>query len=131
MVFEAEDKNGVSIYHTNVLMCIATGFVLICLDMIKDPQRRDEIVQRFEYSGRKVINLTHAQIGNFAGNAIELRSGNTHILALSSRALSALNSEQVSAIEKSAEILDLHIPTIELAGGSVRCTLAGIHLLPR
>ena len=131
MVFEAEDENGVSIYHTNVLMCIATTYVLICLDMIKDPQRRDEIVKRFEYSGRKVINLTEAQIANFAGNAIELRSGDKYILALSSRALNSLNSEQISIIEDSAEVLDLHIPTIELAGGSVRCTLAGLHLLPR
>lgn len=131
MVFEAEDENGVSIYHTNVLMCIGTEFVLICLDMIKDKQRRDEIVKRFEYTGRTVIDLSHQQIANFAGNAIELQNGNQHILALSSRALAALNAEQISQIEKSATILDLHIPTIELAGGSVRCTLAGVHLQPR
>jgi hypothetical protein len=43
IVFEAEDKNGVSIYHTNVLMCIATSFVMIGLDMITDPVRREEI----------------------------------------------------------------------------------------
>lgn len=131
MVFEAEDENGVSIYHTNVLMCIGTEFVLICLDMIKDKQRRDEIVKRFEYTGRTVIDLSHQQIANFAGNAIELQNGSQHLLALSSRALAALNAEQISRIEKSTTILDLHIPTIELAGGSVRCTLAGVHLQPR
>lgn len=131
MVFEAEDANGVSVYHTNVLMCIATSFVLICLDMVKDPQRRDEIVKRFEYSGRQVIDLTQSQIADFAGNAIELRSGDQNILALSSRALAALRTEQINVIEQSATLLGLDIPTIELAGGSVRCTLAGIHLLPR
>ena len=131
MAFEAEDKKGVSIYHTNVLMCIGTDYVLIGLDMLKDKKRRDEIVQRFEHSGRQVIALTHAQIANFAGNAIELSNGNQSILALSSRALTALTTEQINAIETSASILDLHIPTIELSGGSVRCTLAGVHLLPR
>lgn len=131
MVFEAEDSNGVSVYHTNVLMCIATEFVLICLDMVKNPKRRDEIVKRFEYSGRKVINLSESQIADFAGNAIELRSGNKNVLALSSRALASLNTDQIAAIEESATLLGLDIPSIELAGGSVRCTLAGVHLLPR
>ena len=131
MVFEAEDENGVSVYHTNVLMCIATSFVLICLDMIKDPNRRNEIVKRFEYSGRKVIDLTQLQIADFAGNAIELRSGDQNIWALSSRALASLSTEQIGVIEQSTSLLGLDIPSIELAGGSVRCTLAGIHLLPR
>jgi hypothetical protein len=131
MVFEAEDAKGVSVYHTNVLMCIATDFVLICLDMIKDLQRRNEIIQRFEYSGRTVVNLTQSQIANFAGNAIELHSAKQNILALSSKALASLSAEQINVIEQSATLLGLDIPTIELAGGSVRCTLAGVHLLPR
>ncbi|WP_309616405.1 arginine deiminase-related protein [Salinibacterium sp.] len=31
-------------------------------------------------------------------------------------------------IERSCRILAVEIPTIELAGGSVRCMIAGIHL---
>jgi hypothetical protein len=131
MVFEAEDENGVSIYHTNVLMCIATSFVLIGLDMITDSYRRKEIIERFESSGREVIALSNSQIACFAGNAIEMQGENGNILALSSVALKALTGDQVEAIEKSARILNLDIPTIELSGGSVRCTLAGIHLAPR
>ena len=131
MLFEAEDENGVSVYHTNVLMCIATSFVMICLDMLKTPQRRDEIVKRFESSGRKVVNLTQSQIADFAGNAIELHSKDKNVLALSSRALNALSAEQISIMEQSVSLLELDIPSIELAGGSVRCTLAGVHLLPR
>ena len=34
-------------------------------------------------------------------------------------------------IEQSARIVALSVPTIELAGGSVRCMLAGIHLARR
>ncbi|MEB8431187.1 MULTISPECIES: citrulline utilization hydrolase CtlX [unclassified Cocleimonas] len=131
MVFEAEDENGVPVYHTNVLMCIATSFVMISLDMIKNLQRRNEIVKRFEASGRTVIDLSPSQIADFAGNAIELHGAEQNILALSSRALAALTTEQINIIEQSVNILGLDIPSIELAGGSVRCTLAGIHLTPR
>jgi hypothetical protein len=131
MVFGAEDENGVSVYHTNVLMCIATSFVMIGLDMITDRNRRKEIIERFESSGREVIALTDSQIASFAGNAIELQGKNGNVLALSSVALKALTQDQVKVIEKSARILSLDIPTIELSGGSVRCTLAGIHLAPR
>jgi hypothetical protein len=34
-------------------------------------------------------------------------------------------------IENYSTILSVAIPTIELAGGSVRCMIAGIHLSPR
>jgi hypothetical protein len=38
---------------------------------------------------------------------------------------------QMETIERSARLLPLHIPTIDLAGGSVRCMLAGVHLSAR
>ena len=50
---------------------------------------------------------------------------------MSTTALSSLRAEQVTVIEKTATLLELDIPTIEYSGGSVRCTLAGIHLAPR
>jgi hypothetical protein len=131
IVFRAADENDVPIYHTNVLMCIATSFVMIGLDMISNRARRHEIVKRFASSGREVIALDAAQIGNFAGNAIELQGAQQRILAISSRALAALRQDQIDVIEQSTQLLPLDIPTIELSGGSVRCTLAGIHLSPR
>jgi hypothetical protein len=131
MVFDAEDDTGTAIYHTNVLMCIATDFVLIGLDMMTDPARRQEVVDRFENSGRKVIRLSNQQIASFAGNAIELQGKENRILALSSCAYAALDQVQIQAIEESLTLVPLDIPTIELAGGSVRCLLAGIHLTPR
>lgn len=131
MAFDACDESGTPVYHTNVLMCIATDFVMIGLDMFDEANRRDEIVSRFESSGRKVIALSNAQIANFAGNALELQSRDGRVLAISSRAYNVLTEDQKAIIEKSTDILPLEIPTIELAGGSVRCMLAGVHLLPR
>lgn len=131
MAFAASDEQKRPIYHTNVLMCIATRFALIGLDMIEDITRRDEMITRLEASGRTVLALSNEQIGNFAGNAIELQGHNDRILALSERALQSLTSRQIKQIEQSAELLPLAIPTIEMAGGSVRCTIAGIHLTAR
>lgn len=131
MVFDACDEAGVPVYHTNVLMCVATDFAMIGLDMISDDRRRHEIVTRLERSGRRVIALSNDQIRHFAGNALELQGHGKRILALSTTAMAALDAEQVDAIGQSAEPVALDIPTIEKAGGSVRCTLAGIHLTPR
>ena len=131
MAFSAQGADGVAVYHTNVLMCVATDFAMIGLGMITDPARRREIVGRFERSGREVIALANDQIARFAGNAIELQGNDGRILALSSTALSALTPQQIATISESARLVPLDIPTIERAGGSVRCTLAGIHLAPR
>ena len=131
MVFDAADVNGTPIYHTNVLMCIATDYVMIGLDMMEESKRKDEIIKRFEQSGRTVIGLSNEQISNFAGNAIELEGSNGRILAISARALSSLTPDQVAIIERSTKPVPLSIPTIEMAGGSVRCMLAGIHLTRR
>ena len=131
MVFDARDDNGVAIYHTNVLMCIATDFALMGLDMMTDLTRRREVVTRLERSGRRVIALANGQIAKFAGNALELQGNDGRILALSTTALASLNQDQLGMISESAKPVALDIPTIERAGGSVRCTLAGIHLAPR
>ncbi len=131
MVFEARDGAGRDVYHTNVLMGIGTHYALICLDMIVDPNRRAEVAARLEETGRKVIDLSHAQIAEFAGNAIELTGSDGLVLALSKRAFEALTPNQIAIIKDSATPLPLSVPTIETAGGSVRCMIAGIHLARR
>ncbi|RWB69755.1 citrulline utilization hydrolase CtlX [Mesorhizobium sp.] len=131
MVFSAKDVSGFDVYHTNVLMCVATDFAMVGLDLITDWGRRREIVNRFERAGRQVIGLTNAQVERFAGNAIELRGKNGRVLALSTSALLALTTKQIDIISQTARLLPLAIPTVERAGGSVRCTITGVHLAPR
>jgi hypothetical protein len=131
MVFDAVDSAGNAVYHTNVLMCIATDFAMGGFDMIADPQRRAEVRTRLSENGRSLVELSIAQISEFAGNALELQGRNGRVLALSARALRALTHSQIATIERSATLLPLEVPTLELAGGSVRCMLAGIHLKAR
>jgi len=131
MVFDAKDASSNDVYHTNVLMCIATDFVLMSTEMIVDKKRRTEIIERFEQSGRKLIDLSAEQIAAFAGNAIELTGTDGHVLVLSQTAFDALTDTQKRTIGKSAKLLPISVPTIEMAGGSVRCMIAGVHLSPR
>jgi len=131
MVFDACDAQGLPIYHTNVLMCIGTDIALIGLETLGDEARREEVRERLAQGGREVIALDQSQIANFAGNAIELQGRDGRILAMSTRAAAALTPEQRRRIEGHLNILQLDIPTIEMAGGSVRCTIAGVHLSPR
>ncbi len=133
MAFDAIDSEGVPVYHTNVIACIGTDVAMIALGMIPDNARREQVRERLSVNGRKVVELTEDQIREFAGNAVELcgrtPEGKRHyIMAMSSRAHRSLRPEQVAVIEESCTIVDVDIPTIELAGGSVRCMIAGVHL---
>ena len=133
MAFEAVDEQGVPVYHTNVIACVGTDVALIALEMIKDEVRRAQVRERLEVNGRVVVELTEEQIREFAGNAVEL-CGRTadgrrrYVMAMSARAKRSLRPEQVAVIEQSCEIVAVDVPTIELAGGSVRCMIAGVHL---
>ena len=131
IAFDAADASGVPVYHTNVLMCIGTDFALVGLDMITDFARRDVIIRRLTETGRDVIALSPDQIANFAGNAIELTGTTGRYLVLSRRAADALTPRQRDRIERSARLLPLTLPTIECAGGSARCMIAGVHLTQR
>ena len=127
IVFNAYDEQGTAVYHTNVLMCIATKFVMISLNMVPIEQRA-QLAKHFLKSHHQVIDLTLEQINSFCGNAIELQGKNGRILALSQTAFNALTPEQITVIQKTAKLVPLPIPTIESAGGSVRCMIAGVHL---
>lgn len=131
IVFTTTDGRGVPIYHTNVMMTIGTHCAMVGLETVPDMVEREVLLDRLSASGRAVVSLTHDQIDAFAGNAIELQGTSGRILVLSSRAYASLRPDQVEVIGADCQIVPVPVPTIELAGGSVRCMIAGIHLPPR
>lgn len=131
MVFDAHDAAGREIYHTNVLMCIGTELAMVGLSNVVNPARRAEIALRLAEGGREVIDLSAAEIAGFAGNAIELSGHSGRFLALSRTAYDSLSHENRARISALLPLVPLAVPTLELAGGSVRCMIAGIHLTPR
>ena len=131
MVFDAADSAGTAVYHTNVLMCIGKDFVMAGFDMLSDVKRRAEIIKRFKAAGKTIISLSEQQINAFCGNALELQAATGRILALSTTAYAALTAQQIIVLQQSVKLVPLDVSAIELAGGSVRCMLAGIHLSKR
>jgi len=128
VTFQSSSDDGRPIYHTNVMLCVGTQFVLVGLEMIDDPAQRETVRSRLAATGKTVIALDRNQIANFAGNALELQNGHEKLLVLSVRAASHLTAAQRTTIERFARLLPLSLPTIELAGGSARCMMATVHL---
>ena len=132
VIFTSIGSDGQPIYHTNVMMCVGTAFVMIGLEMIPNKAERQEVRTRLEKTGKEIVELSADQIANFAGNAIELNNkGGEKLLVLSSRATGALTEDQRKRLSPYARLVELGLPTIELAGGSARCMIATIHLPPR
>lgn len=129
-VFEARDRSGQPIYHTNVLMTLGTKFAILCGEAVSEAQR-DVLIGEIEANGRSLIDVSYAQLGEFVCNAIEVRSARTGdpVIALSTSALASLRRDQVKMLEGYGSLVAVPIPTIEqVGGGSVRCMIADVHL---
>ena len=130
IIFSTVDAAGAPIYHTNVVLSIAERFAVVGLESIPDPAERAAVEASLAASGRELVRIDRDQVAAFAGNGLELAARGGSIFALSARARAALRPEQVATIERFARILSVNLPAIERSGGSLRCTLAGIHLTP-
>lgn len=131
VLFSTVDRRGAAIYHTNVMMSVGTKVALVALESIPDPAERREVEGRLTDSGRVVVPLSSHQIDQFAGNVIEVTGGDGPYLVVSTRALEALQVDQRRQLTDHLQLLPVSVPTVELAGGSVRCMIAGVHLEPR
>ena len=128
--FDAVDRDGIPIYHTNVLMNVGEELAVICDAAIPRDEQRAAVLQRLRDSGREIISLDFDQLDAFAGNMLELRNANgDRVVAMSQQAFDSLNDEQRRVLQDNGGILNAPIDTIEAsAGGSVRCMLAEVHL---
>lgn len=128
VTFESVDRNGLQIYHTNVMMCVGTAYAIVCLESIADPQERQNVVTSLEKSGKKIIEISFDQVNKFAGNMLELRNGEgKKFLVMSATARKSLTSEQNRELSKTYRLLSPQLETIETnGGGSARCMLAEI-----
>jgi hypothetical protein len=127
-----QEVNGVPmpVYHTNVVMSIGTHFAIVCLSAIPDTRERNGVKDALKASGRKIIDISEAQMAAFAGNAIEARTLNGELLCvMSTCAYQALRPDQHEAIGKHARLVYSDLSTIEThGGGSARCMLAEIFI---
>src|SRR5262249_8254271 len=113
--FDACDRDGHAIYHTNVLLSIGTRFAVLCSSALRDEVERRQIVARLA-EHREVIDLTFEQLHSFAGNLLELRAGDAPVIALSAAALASLRAPQRRALETHGELVVADVGTTETHG---------------
>lgn len=128
--FYSVDENGGEIYHTNVMMCVADEYVVICLDSIRNVEERDNVFDTIIESGKSVIEISYSQMNRFAGNMLQVQNKEgQRYLIMSSQAYNALNAEQIAELESYNPIIHSDLTTIETnGGGSARCMMAEVFL---
>ena len=130
IAFDAQDRSGAPIYHTNVMLSIGRKFAVVCADSIVESQRAS-VIDSLRSTAHTVIDITYEQMQSFAGNILELATtSGESVVAMSAQAAAAFPPTQRAQLtELAGDLVTAPIPTIErLGGGSVRCMLAEIHL---
>lgn len=128
--FTAVDSQSRLIYHTNVMMCIADRYVVICLDSIPDSQEKDYVITTITNSGKQIIAISPEQMNRFAGNMLQVQNkAGEKFLVMSTQAYQSLNEEQTSVLSSFNPIIHSSLNTIESnGGGSARCMMAEVFL---
>ena len=130
VVFNSMDEKNQPIYHTNVMMCVADRYVVICLDSIPDEREKNNVIEKINASGKSIISISLSQMNHFAGNMLQIEnSSGEKILVMSSQAYESLSPDQINELSDYNRILHSSLHTIESnGGGSARCMMAEIHL---
>lgn len=129
VLFEAADRRGNKIYHTNVLMCVADRYVVICMDAVQGDASKQALIHLFTEQGKEVLSISFDQMEHFCGNMLQVtNSCNKPILVMSDQAYANLGDELVYTLSAYNPIVHSNLHTIEtLGGGSARCMLAEIY----
>ena len=119
-----------AIYHTNVMMCLAETFAVICLRSIDDKKERKNVLKHLKEDGKKVIEISEEQVDSFAGNMLQVRGKDNELfLVMSQAAHDSLTTSQIAQINNHCKIISSSLDTIEACGGgSARCMMAEVFL---
>lgn len=128
--YQTVDEKRMAIYHTNVMMCLGETFAVVCLSSIDDKKERKNVISHLKENSKEIIDITEAQVNNFAGNMLQVKGGNdARYLIMSQAAYDALTASQIESLERHTKILSSSLNTIEACGGgSARCMMAEVFL---
>lgn len=128
IVFEALDKEGNLIYHTNVMMSVGLQVAIVCLESIREETDRHKVISALTTAGKIIVDISLEQVTHFAGNMLEVKSRNgTPLMVMSASARNSLTPKQETIISTFNRIITPDLQTIEtVGGGSARCMLAEI-----
>ena len=126
ILFSSYDKNKQLIYHTNVVMCLAEKFAIVCLGAMEDEDARDRVKASLLETNHEIIEISLEQMSHFCGNCLELENRKSEkFLLMSAQAFNHFTETQKENIEKHSKILQSDLHTIEtFGGGGARCMVA-------
>lgn len=109
-------------YHSNVVLSIlASRALVIAPSGFADTRVAGAIA---DFYRPLVIELSALQKAEFAGNCIALSQ---HAVFMSARAERSLDAEQMAALHSHGfTLVSVPMPTLELAGGSLRCCVGEV-----
>ena len=126
--FQDVDGKRLPIYHTNVMMCVASDFAIVCLDAIDSQDEKNSVINSLITTNKEIIQISELQANKFAGNMLQVQ-GDKKYLIMSESAFNILSEKQIQKIESYCSILYSDLKTIEkFGGGSARCMMAEIFL---
>ena len=128
--FDAVDQKGQPIYHTNVMMCIADKYAVVCLEAVPAAHEKEELVSAIQKTGKEIISISLDQMNRFAGNMLQVQNDKGEpLLVMSAQAFAALTKEQADKLNSYNKIIQSPLTTIETnGGGSARCMMAEVFL---
>jgi hypothetical protein len=114
------------IYHTNVMMCLADEYAIICLESIDDESEKKLLIKSLNNTKKQIIEISEGQCKNFVGNMLQVKNKkNNKYLIMSETANKSLNLSQKKSLEKYNKLLYSNIKLIEkIGGGGARCMIA-------
>jgi hypothetical protein len=133
ILFESVDASREPVYHTNVVMCVADRYIVICMESLPNPAEKEQVRNAIDQSGKELVEISLDQMNHFAGNMLQVAS--THgetLLVMSTQAHDSLSPEQLNRLRSYNRIIHAPLQTIETnGGGSARCMLAEVFLPAR
>lgn len=76
--YQTVNGQRLPIYHTNVMMCVATDYAVVCLDSIDDVEEREQVCHVLRQTGKEIIAISEEQMHHFAGNMLQVENGKAH-----------------------------------------------------
>ncbi|MCV6630610.1 MAG: arginine deiminase-related protein [Flavobacteriaceae bacterium] len=118
------------VYHTNVMMCVADQYAVICLESIKNGKERRGVIKALHNTGKEIITINELQMHHFAGNMLQVKNDQGKaLLIMSTAAFKSLSAIQKERLEVFNPIVHSNLKTIETnGGGSARCMMAEVFL---
>lgn len=76
--YQTVNGQRLPIYHTNVMMCVATDYAVVCLDSIDDVEEREQVCHVLRQTGKEIIAISEEQMHHLPEICFRWRTGKAH-----------------------------------------------------